>query len=96
METKCVVCHDRPAQFRCIQCHKPVCDECAFKTEHGAFCSRECAAEYRDYKKTAPKAGTAGGSGLFRKLLMVIVLAVIVILLAHGLGWITLPGLPQM
>ncbi len=48
--TECAVCHDQVMEFRCKQCHKPVCDDCAFKIEHGAFCSRECAHTYRDFK----------------------------------------------
>ena len=49
--TECGICHEQAMEFRCKQCHKPVCDECAFKIEHGAFCCRECANTYRDFKR---------------------------------------------
>ena len=75
MEAKCVVCHDKAAAFRCIQCHKPVCDECAHKDENGAFCSRECAGQYRSYAQVARKAAAKKGS-LGKVILLVILLAV--------------------
>jgi hypothetical protein len=81
MESKCVVCHDKAAKFRCIQCHKPVCDDCAFKTEHGVFCGRECNASYREFKQAQGK--TAGKRGLKGKLITIIVIAA----LAYALYW---------
>ncbi len=93
MESKCVVCHERPAQFRCIQCHKPVCDECAFKNENGVFCGRSCAAAYRDFKAAA-SGRRRSSSGLLGKLVVLIIVAFVVILAANYFGLVTIPGLP--
>ncbi|MHC4592548.1 MAG: hypothetical protein ACYS8L_07640 [Planctomycetota bacterium] len=90
MERSCVVCHDKPFQFRCIQCHKPVCDDCAFKTEHGAFCGRECAAAYRDFQKSyAGKRKKSSGS-LLKVVVVLIILVVAALAAAYLLG--QLPG----
>jgi len=93
MASNCVVCHERPAAFRCIQCHKPVCDECAFKTEHGAFCSRECAASYREYKQA--QAQKSGGKGsVLKPLIGLILIAAIAAAIAWHFGLLDrLPGL---
>jgi hypothetical protein len=56
--SQCGICHLREAAHRCIQCHKPACDECAFKTTEGVFCSRKCATAYREFQaanKPEPK-----------------------------------------
>ncbi len=95
MEGKCVVCHDRPMKFRCIQCHKPVCDDCAFKTEHGAFCSRECSAAYRNYRQASGSAPSRRGAGGALKLLIgIIILAAIAAAVAWKMGWLPLPPNP--
>ncbi len=73
LEKKCVVCHVKPAAHRCLQCHKPTCNDCTFKSEAGAFCGRECAASYREYK-TAQGTVKRGG-GLKKLVVIVIVLA---------------------
>ncbi|MFO7958497.1 MAG: hypothetical protein R6X33_15520 [Candidatus Brocadiia bacterium] len=93
MASNCVVCHDRPMAVRCIQCHKPVCDECAFKTEHGAFCSRECAASYRDYKQAQARKSSAGGGSLLKVLVVLIVIAAIAAAAWHFGLLDKLPGL---
>jgi len=85
MERKCVVCHDKPMAFRCIQCHKPVCDDCAFKTEHGAFCSRECAAAYRDFKKSQA-APARRSSGMLRRMVVLVIVIAIAAAAAYKLG----------
>ena len=87
MEQMCVVCHDRPAAFRCIQCHKPVCDDCAFKTENGAFCSRQCAGAYREFQQAqGRKAGGKKSGGLLKTLVVLIVLAAIAVFALVQLG----------
>lgn len=103
MESKCVVCHERPARHRCLQCHKPTCDTCAFKTENGVFCGRECSARYREYKQNA-RASKKSSGGLVRKLVIaVVVLAVAYFAAKHfgllekaqnaaGEAGITIPG----
>ena len=75
MERLCVICHRNAGMFRCIQCHKNVCDECAFKTEHGAFCGRECAATYRDFQRAQARASRPRSSALKQLLVLVIILA---------------------
>ncbi|MFP4176867.1 MAG: hypothetical protein ACOCR1_05050 [Planctomycetota bacterium] len=78
VEAQCVVCHNNKADFRCIECHKPVCDECAFKDTNGVFCTRDCAAKYDSYRKHQPAESTKGSgvmSGLIRKIAFLIVLA---------------------
>ena len=77
MSKMCVVCHTREMTFRCIQCHKPVCDECAFKDANGAFCCRECSASYKAYKDYSPGVEKARprGSPIVTVLLVVILLA---------------------
>lgn len=90
MGSKCVVCHERPAAHRCIQCHKPTCDECAFKTEHGVFCGRECAAQYRDFRR-AEGPRVRKSSPVVK--LIILVLAVLAALgVAVHLGYIELGG----
>ena len=88
MERKCVVCHDKPARFRCIQCHKPVCEDCSFKTEHGAFCGRECAVMYRDFKKSFANAPRRS-SGIVGKLLVLILIVVAAAAVAYKMGWLS-------
>lgn len=82
MDRQCVVCHNREAVFRCIQCHKPTCDECAFKTEHGAFCSRACASSYRDFMRAQPYVPPRSG-GLLRPLIGFIIIAAIALFIIH-------------
>lgn len=78
MEKQCVVCNDRKATLRCISCHKPICDDCAFKNTNGAFCSRDCSADYESFKKTkTPEKGKGGVlTGVLRKLVVLLILLV--------------------
>jgi len=91
MEKQCVVCHLRPSMFRCIQCHKPVCDECAFKTENGVFCGRNCATAYRDFRRAQAADARKAPGGLLKKLALLILLAAAAAVAAYVMGW--LPGL---
>jgi len=91
MEKQCVVCHLRPSLFRCIQCHKPVCDECAFKTEHGAFCGRNCATAYRDFKKAQAADAPKKSGGLLKAIIVFIVVVAIAAAVAYKMG--LLPGM---
>ena len=88
MDSTCVVCHDRVAQFRCLQCHKPVCDECAFKTDMGAFCGRNCAAQYRDYRKDGGAVTKEKKGSLIKTLILLIILAAGVFAVAYWRGWL--------
>lgn len=95
MERKCVVCHDRPLRFRCLQCHKPVCDECSFKTEHGAFCSRECANAYRDFKRSQAPEARRPSRRVLKLVALLIALAAVALAAAYFLGRLPwLPGKP--
>jgi hypothetical protein len=95
-ERMCVVCHDKPALFRCIQCHKPVCDDCAFKTEHGAFCGRPCAGAYRDFQQAQGRRGRVkSGGGLLKTLVVLIILAAIAVFAAIKLGIIKKDDIEQ-
>jgi len=97
MAEKCVVCHDRPMKFRCMQCHKTVCEQCAFRIEEGAFCSRECSDAYSDRRHAEPAGASRRGGGLrsvVKLLIGLIVLAVLAAALARAVGWIDLPWLP--
>ena len=91
MEKQCVVCHLRPSLFRCIQCHKPVCDECAFKTEHGAFCGRNCATAYRDFKKSQAAEAPRKSGRLLKTLIAFVVAVALAAAVAYKMG--LLPGL---
>jgi len=92
MEAKCVVCHTRLAAFRCIQCHKPVCDECAFKDDNGAFCCRECAASYRSFKQAEARAPVHRESKGGRGILLLIVILALAAFAVWKLKLLRLPG----
>jgi len=84
----CVICHDRPASFRCLECHKPVCDECAFKAAEGAFCSRNCATRYRDFKMSQAPAARGRSGSLLKTLILLIALAAVALGIAWWKGWL--------
>lgn len=80
---KCVVCHENEADHRCIQCHKPVCDEHAFKDDQGVFCSRDCAAAHRSYQDADSRSrGSSKGRRIV--LLIVVILAALACLAYLG------------
>ncbi|HOX40389.1 MAG TPA: B-box zinc finger protein [Candidatus Brocadiia bacterium] len=80
MADTCINHPNKPAMTRCIQCHKPVCDECTVSGFYGSFCSNACQQKYKDYaqRKEAmeQQAQAHKGSGLLGKL---IVLAVVIV-----------------
>jgi hypothetical protein len=80
---QCVVCHEKEAAHRCIQCHKPVCEECAFKDDQGAFCGRDCSAAYRSYKRADQRAAQASQPHTVRIVLLVLVIAAVIGLLLY-------------
>jgi uncharacterized membrane protein len=94
MASECVVCHKNDASLRCRQCHKWVCDSCAFKDDNGAFCGRECANKYRDFQKSqtsgTEKAGKSMISSLIKKvfvLLLLLLLAAALYVFGANRGW---------
>jgi len=88
----CVVCHEKEAAHRCVQCHKPVCDDCAFKDDQGVFCSRECSAARRSYDQANQRASRAKGSRSVVVAVAVIALVIALLCLAYVKGWVQLPG----
>jgi hypothetical protein len=67
-----------------------VCDECAFKDENGAFCRRECAANYRSFKQAQARTRPAKAGSLLKAIVILILLAgAAVVVLAYGAkkGW---------
>jgi hypothetical protein len=93
MDRQCVVCHQKVATFRCIQCHKPTCSDCAFKTENGAFCSRECATNYREFARAQARAPRARG-GLLKPLIGLIIIAAVALFVIHKVKPDLLPWWP--
>jgi hypothetical protein len=88
IEKKCGVCHEQPAAFRCPQCHKPVCDSCAFKTEFGAFCGRQCEAAYREFVQTRRPEPPKPRRSLLKPV-VVGLLVIIILLAAKKAGWLS-------
>jgi len=82
MERQCVICHDRPADHQCRQCHKLVCDECAFKDDNGVFCCRDCAATFKSFKEDGAGAKAARKGGPVKSLVKLIVILVVLAIVA--------------
>ncbi len=85
MASECVVCHKNEATTRCRQCHKWVCDSCAFKDDNGAFCSRGCSTKYRDFQKSQASDAEQTGKGLMSWMIRKIVVVLLLVLLAAAL-----------
>jgi len=87
----CINHPSRPADFRCAQCHKPLCRDCVIEDGGDTFCSRKCLSRYRTfhrgYEEQAGK--TPLSTVLVRVGVVVLVLLVVVLLLsaAGGIGW---------
>jgi len=47
--TTCINHPDRDASLRCSQCWRPLCNECAIKTENGVFCSNDCSQKNKGF-----------------------------------------------
>lgn len=80
MEERATMCFnhpDRPAETRCRQCQKPVCEECAKTDIDGKFCSFACLEKYKDYRSRKAPATSRKRSGLFSWLITLIILAAI-------------------
>jgi len=88
MDRTCVVCHSNAAAVQCFQCHKPVCGQCGFKDENGAFCSRGCAATYREFRQSQAVRGGGGTVVVPKGLIVLIVLAVAAFVVAWYMGWL--------
>jgi hypothetical protein len=93
MESQCVVCHEKVATFRCIQCHKPVCGDCAFKTENGAFCGRECASNYREFARAQGRAPARRRSPLGAVMVLLVIIGLVwLAFYARSQGWVHFLG----
>lgn len=60
----------RPADYRCQQCGKPICDRC---TVNARFCSRGCNASYSKFVANYQGPVRSGGIG-FGSVLLVLLL----------------------
>jgi hypothetical protein len=81
MAGMCVVCHEKEATLRCRQCGKAICSSCSHKDANGAFCSRGCGAQYREYlgsRDTRVKLKKGGMPLLVKLIGAVVVLAIVV------------------
>jgi hypothetical protein len=47
----CVNHPERPADRRCVQCHKALCNDCVLLDEGDTFCSRKCLSRYRTFHR---------------------------------------------
>ena len=73
----CIVHHDKAAVARCGRCHKPLCANCVVSTNHGKFCSNECAQKVADFRKTHKK--SSGSARPIKKLVKLVVWIVIIL-----------------
>ncbi len=60
------------ADFRCVQCSKPVCSKCIVNER---FCSEACNQKYATFYQNYRKPGDTSRSGLWSVIIFVAVLA---------------------
>ena len=86
----CQLCNDRQATLKCKQCGKEICNPCAHKGAHGAFCGLNCAQAFSEHvgqqEAAAAGAPVKKGGGLFVKIIVLIVIAAAVIVVLMKLG----------
>ena len=88
MDATCSFCRNRRAEFKCRQCMTPVCDECAFKIDLGAFCSRRCANQFRDFHRARGRSSSGPRISITRLILLIVVAGTIAVLVAWWQGWL--------
>jgi hypothetical protein len=49
----CINHPERPSNIRCRRCNVPICQKCAVKSPHGAYCSDACATEMEAFMQKA-------------------------------------------
>ena len=49
----CINHPERPSTIRCRRCNVPICQKCAVKSPHGAYCSDACATEMETFMEKA-------------------------------------------
>ena len=81
----------RPADIRCVQCHKPLCGDCVVEDQGDPFCSRKCASRYRTFQRSYDAAeGKLPVGTVLRRVAVVLLIAGIIVLVlsvAGRLGW---------
>jgi len=88
VDEMCSICHSRSREFKCRRCRSPVCDECAFKIDLGAFCSRKCANQFRDFHRARARAEQGNRISVARFILLLVIVGTIAVLVAWWRGWL--------
>jgi len=88
MDALCSFCNDRKAEFKCRRCRSPICDECAFKIDLGAFCSRKCANDFREFHRAKARANQGPRISITRLIFALIVAGTVAVLVAWWQGWL--------
>ena len=87
----CINHPGRPADNRCIQCHKPLCDDCVIHDEGDAFCSKKCLSRYRTFHRSYEEAAAKLDVGaLLRRVgtgLLIVGIVVLLLSVAGRMGW---------
>ncbi|MCO5170736.1 MAG: hypothetical protein M9894_30785 [Planctomycetes bacterium] len=65
----------RPADYRCQQCGRPICERCI---NNARFCSKECNARYSSFIADYERPVRRGGGGVGRALLVLLLTAAVV------------------
>jgi hypothetical protein len=74
----CVNHPERPADRRCVQCHKSLCSDCVLVDEGDTFCSRKCLSRYRTFHRAY--VAEHGRTPLATKLIRVGVAAIVLLI----------------
>jgi hypothetical protein len=82
----CVNHPGRPADRRCVQCHKSLCSDCVLADAGDTFCSRRCLSRYRTFHRAyvAEHARTPLATKLTRVAVGVVVLVIVLALVFVG------------
>ena len=85
----CINHPGRPADIRCVQCHKPLCGDCVIRDEGNPFCSRRCASRYRTFYRSyeAARAKTSIIT-IIRRVAAGLLVAISVLFLLGVAGWL--------
>ena len=91
----CINHPDRPADRRCVQCHKALCNDCVLVDGGDDFCSRKCLSRYRTFHRAyvAAHARTPLATKLIRVGSGVLVLVIVLALVYIGGEVLHVPGL---
>jgi len=92
----CINHPQRPADIRCIQCHKALCGDCVIRDEGDPFCSKKCASRYRAFVRSAESAKTSVVTTVQRIATVILVLLIIGALLFVAGAVLHVPVLKEM